>query len=202
MATQNTYITLNEHLLIGEGRNRKCYLHPEDLNLCIKISFKRGQRSAAREINYLKRLHKRGKSFAMIADYGGKIQTSEGTGALFQLIRDGDGSISKNLEYYLALHNNDITVRMIALIENLRKYLIEEYILISDLDLDNILVQKDTFGNFKLIVIDGIGDNNQIPLLEYIKPLGMKRSSKKWDLFKTLVAKDFPDVAKAMKAFQ
>jgi len=201
MATQNTHITLNEHLLIGEGRNRKCYLHPKDLNLCIKVSSKRGLRSAKREINYFKRLHKRGKSFAMIADYMGEIQTSEGSGDLYQLIRDHDGSISKNLEYYLSLQNVSITATMIMLIDNLRKYLIEEYILISDLDLDNILVQKDVFGNFKLLVIDGIGDNNQIPLLEYIKPLGMKRSARKWSFFKTLVAKDFPDVAKEMKEF-
>ncbi len=201
MATQNTHITLNEHLLIGEGRNRKCYLHPKDLNLCIKVSSKRGLRSAKREINYFKRLHKRGKSFAMIADYMGEIQTSEGRGDLYQLIRDHDGSISKNLEYYLSLQNASITATMIMLIDNLRKYLIEEYILISDLDLDNILVQKDVFGNFKLLVIDGIGDNNQIPLLEYIKPLGMKRSARKWSFFKTLVAKDFPDVAKEMKEF-
>jgi hypothetical protein len=50
---------------------------------------------------------------------------------------------------------------MFGLIEDLRIYLKKEYILFSDLDMDNILVKKYDESVFKLVVIDGIGDNNQ-----------------------------------------
>ena len=201
MQNQKNKITLNNDLFIGEGMGRKCYIHPEDKNLCIKIPSKRGKRSAQREINYLKRLHKRGKSFEMISDYKGDVETSLGEGNLYELVRDNDGQISKNLEYYFDLKDKKITSRMLGLIEDLRVYLIKEYILFSDLDMDNILVKKENGNNFKLVVIDGIGDNNQIPLLEYIKPLGINRCERKWDVFKAKIAEKFPDIAKNIKNF-
>jgi len=194
-------VILDRSLFIGEGMGRKCYIHPENKNLCIKIPTKRGKRSAQREIAYFIRLHKRDKSFKMISDYVGDVNTNLGEGNLYQLIRDYDGEISKNLEYYFGLGNESITSKMLDLIEDLRQYLIEEYILISDLDMDNILIKKENKNTYQLIVIDGIGDNNQIPLLEYIKPLGMKRSAKKWDLFKKRIEKKFPSIVEKIKSF-
>jgi hypothetical protein len=194
-------IILNNDLFIGEGMGRKCYIHPEDKNLCVKIPSPRGKRSAEREKSYFKRLHWYGKSFEHIADYMGSIDTNNGSGDLYELVRDYDGNISKNLEYYFSLNDKKITFKMLGLIEDLRVYLIKEYILFSDLDMDNILVKKYDENNFKLVIIDGIGDNNQIPFLEYIKPLGIKRCEKKWDLFKTKIGKKFPDIAKSIKNF-
>ncbi|MBD3808664.1 MAG: hypothetical protein IE880_08130 [Epsilonproteobacteria bacterium] len=180
---------------------RKCYIHPNEKNLCIKIPSKRGQRSSQREIDYFKRLHKRGKSFDMIADFKGEVETNFGKGNLYELVRDYDGSISKNLEYYLSLKDKNITAKIVKLIEELRVYLKDQYILFSDLDMDNILVKKECEDSYKLIVIDGIGDNNQIPLLEYIKQLGIKRCIKKWVIFEERISEKFPDVAKSIKKF-
>lgn len=201
MINQENLLALNNDLFIGEGMGRKCYIYPEDKNLCIKIPSKRGKRSTQREINYLKRLHKRGKSFEMISDYKGDVETNFGSGNLYELVRDYDGNISKNLEYYFDLKDKQITSKMLGLIEDLRVYLIKEYILFSDLDMDNILVKKYDENNFKLVIIDGVGDNNQIPLLEYIKPLGINRCKRKWDVFKAKIAEKFPDIAKSIKNF-
>ncbi|KIM02669.1 MAG: hypothetical protein KN64_14490 [Sulfurovum sp. AS07-7] len=99
------------------------------------------------------------------------------------------------------LRDKNITAKMVKLIEELRVYLKKEYILFSDLDMDNILVKKDSDDGYKLVVIDGIGDNNQIPFLEYIKPLGIKRCDKKWDLFKNRIAEKFPKIVKNIKNF-
>ncbi len=201
MTNQENLLILNNDLFIGEGMGRKCYIHPFEKNLCIKIPSKRGQRSSQREINYLNRLHARDKSFDMIADFRGEVETNFGKGNLYELVRDYDGNISKNLEYYLSLNDKNITSKMVALIENLRVYLKKEYILFSDLDMDNILVKKESASNYKLVVIDGIGDNNQIPFLEYIKPLGVKRCIKKWNLFKEKISEKFQNVTKSIKNF-
>ncbi|MFA5502104.1 MAG: YrbL family protein [Sulfurovaceae bacterium] len=201
MANQKDFLTLSEDLLLGEGMGRKCYIYPGDNDLCIKIPLKRAKRSAQREINYLRRLHKRGKSFDMIADYKGDIVTNIGRGNLYELVRDYDGNISKNLEYYFSLNDKTITSKMTELIENLREYLIKEYILFSDLDMDNILVKKENEFDYKLVVIDGIGDNNQIQFLEYFPIFGIKRCVKKWDKFKRGIAKKFPSLDKSVKDF-
>jgi len=201
MQNKKNIISLNDDLFLGEGMGRKCFINPKNKNLCIKVPSQRGKRSAQREINYFKRLHKRGKSFDMIADYRGDVETNFGRGNLYELVRDFDGQISKNLEYYWSLKNKHINSQMLQLIEDLRVYLKNEYILFSDLDMDNILIKKESDNGYKLIVIDGIGDNNQIPLLEYIKPLGMKRCARKWNLFKERIAKPFPDLRDKIRSF-
>lgn len=201
MSNQKDFLTLSEDLLLGEGMGRKCYIHPKDKRLCIKIPSQRAKRSAQREINYFKRLHKRGKSFEMLADHKGDVATNMGEGNLYELVRDYDGNISKNLEYYFSLNDENITSKILELIENLRLYLIREYILFSDLDMDNILVKKENKDDYKLFVIDGIGDNNQIQFLEYFPLFGIKRCVKKWDKFKRGIAKRFPSLDKSIKDF-
>lgn len=52
---QNQIINLTDDLLYGQGTHKKCFLHPLDNNLCIKIAYnKGGQRDLNRELNYLK----------------------------------------------------------------------------------------------------------------------------------------------------
>lgn len=194
-------LSIDKTLFIGEGRNRKCYIHPNDNDLCIKISSKKGSRSSNRERRYFKRLHFFGKNMSMISDYKGRIKTDLGNGDMFELIRDSDGSISKSLKYYLNLNDDTINKQLISQIEQLRLYLINEYILISDLGSENILLQKDSHNNLTLKVIDGIGDNNQVPFLEFIKPLGLKRSAKKWDILISEITTTSPNVAKKIKPF-
>lgn len=194
-------VSLNDGLLLGEGTKRKCFIHPDDPCLCIKIASVRGRRSARREIRYLNMLRRRGKSLAQIADYKGTIQTSLGIGDLYELVRDCDGQVSKNLGYYLNLGDKDMTARIIGAIEDLRVYLARNLILFSDVRSDNLLVKKGCDGNFVLIVVDGVGDNNQIQIVDYFKPLALRKCIRKWNNFISGVARNFPQVAKKIRPF-
>ena len=195
-------IILNESLLVGKGSNRKCYIHPYNKDLCIKVlhksSFKRG---AKREAGYYKRLQKKGISFDMLTKYLYTVRTNQGEGDVFELIRDYDGSISKDIRYYLNLKNDDINQKIIQLLEKLRQYLKNEYILFSDLSMHNILLKKVSEREFKLILVDGLGDNNQIPFLEFVPVLGNKRSIKKWENFRLRWIKEFSCLEGKIKSF-
>jgi len=199
----NNKITLSEKLFIGKGRVRKCYVHPDDQDLCIKVAtdHKRAKRSIQREIRYFKRLKKRDTSFAMISQYFHPVQTDEGIGEVYELVRDYDGVISKDLRYYLNLGDKKLTGKILNIIEELRIYLLNEYILFSDLDVENILLQKVSPTEQRLVVIDGIGDNNQIPFLEYVPALGIKRSIRKWEMFRTQLIEEFSCTADQIKKF-
>ncbi len=201
MKREKDAIALDDNLFLGEGTSRKCYMHPSDKSLCIKIPTQKGVRSAKREVNYLKRLHRRGVSLQMISDYKGEINTNLGRGYLFELIRDSDAQISKSLEYYLSINDEVIKAQIVKNIEDLREYLLKEYILFSDLDVDNILVKREKNGTLKFVIIDGVGDNNQIPFLEFLKPLGLKRSARKWDGFKANIIQESPDLSEHIKDF-
>lgn len=202
MKSENNKIILDESLFIGEGRSRKCYIHPHEKNLCIKVPNKKAsQRSVKREIGYFKRLKRRGKSFNMISKYFHKIQTNKGEGEIFELVRDYDGCISKDLRYYLNLKDENLNKQILKFVEDLRQYLINEYILFSDLDVENILLKKMSQTEYKLVVIDGIGDNNQIPFLEYVPILGIKRSIRKWEMFRSQLIKEFSYQESDIKKF-
>lgn len=189
---ESDLITLNDSLLIGEGGSRNCYVHPDDENLCIKtIKKKSDQRSVDREVGYFKRMKKREQSFKMIAKYYHSVQTSEGRGEVYELVRDYNGEISKDLKYYLDLKDKNINQKIIKLIEDLRVYLKNENIRFSDLCSHNVLLKKVDENNYEMVVIDGIGDNNQIPLLEYVSFLGIKRSMRKWEKFRLELVNEF-----------
>jgi serine/threonine protein kinase len=198
---KNKIVQLNDDLLLGEGTKRKCFAHPDDPGLCIKISSERGRRSAKREIRYLKLLRRRGKSLAQIADYKGAIQTNIGAGDLYELVRDCDGRVSRSIRHYLSLGDDDITERVVGAIEGLRCYLNRNLILFSDIRPDNLLVRRECNGVLRLIIIDGVGDNNQIQFIEYFRFLGIRKCMRKWDAFILRVAKEYPGVAKQIKPF-
>ncbi len=198
---KNKIVQLNDGLLLGKGTKRKCFAHPNDPGLCIKISSKKGQRSAKREIRYLKLLHRRGKSLAQIADFKGTVQTNLGTGDLYELVRDCDGRVSSNIGHYLRIGDDGITSRILEAIDDLRVYLARDLILFSDIRSDNLLARKECDGGFRLVIIDGVGDNNQIQFVEYFKPLGLRKCTRKWNAFVLGIARDFPEVAKRIKPF-
>jgi hypothetical protein len=137
----------------------------------------------------------------MIAQYFYPIQTTKGAGEVYELVRDYDGSISKDLRYYLNLKDSELTKNILNMIEELRVYLLNEYILFSDLDVENILLQKVSQRKQRLVVIDGIGDNNQIPFLEYVPILGIKRSIRKWEIFRTQLIEEFSCTPDQIKKF-
>ena len=189
---QKDKIVLYDSLFIGEGGSRNCYVHPFDVNLCIKTTKKQShQRSVDREVGYYKRMKKRGNSFSMIAKYYYSVETNQGKGEVYELVRDYNGEISKDLKYYLNLKDESITQQVTKLVEDLRVYLKDENIRFSDLCSHNILLKKINEKEYALVIIDGIGDNNQVPLLEYFPFLGIKRSIKKWEKFRLELIEEF-----------
>lgn len=99
---QNQIINLTDDLLYGQGTHKKCFLHPLDNNLCIKIAYnKGGQRDLNRELNYLKVLKRHHKDYSILPQYYGPVKTNLGIGHVFELIQDYDGTKSQTLEDFI-----------------------------------------------------------------------------------------------------
>jgi len=127
--------------LIGRGRHRECYKHPEDQNLCIKITVKDSPLEIKREKKYYRHLQKRGISWDMIPRYYGDAETNLGLGSVFDLISDHDLTVSKSLEYYLS--SEEQTEKCYESLSEslhlLKKYLLDNNIVTMDLKPYNIL---------------------------------------------------------------
>ncbi|PHO16786.1 hypothetical protein CPU12_13860, partial [Malaciobacter molluscorum LMG 25693] len=81
-------ILLNNIEAIGKGTNRLCFIHPQDENKCIKITYSNDFSESLKEIKYYKFLQKKNISWKFLVKYYGSVETSLGKGEIFDLVRD------------------------------------------------------------------------------------------------------------------
>lgn len=177
-------INLNNTKPIGKGTNRSCFIHPYDMNKCIKITHSNDYSETIKEIKYYKFLQKKETSWQLLAKYYGSVSTSLGKGEVFDLIRDYDGTISKTLSFYLQEDKKTKSlIKPIKLINELKKYTLKENIVVKDLNTKNMLYQKINENEAQLILIDGVVNNDFLPFSKYIPFLTQKKIKRLWKRF-------------------
>lgn len=56
---ESKVVELREELFYGNGRHKKCYIHPENENLCIKVPYNDGGKiDLEREVKFVRLLKK------------------------------------------------------------------------------------------------------------------------------------------------
>lgn len=154
-------IQLSDDLIIGTGRDRICYEHPFIKKQCIKISIS-SHKQSRREMRYFSFLNKKDNDLSHLSTYLGKVNTNQGLGFCFELIRNDNGDISLTLKE--ALEKQVISLKEVQpKLEQLKVYLINNNICIRDISPSNIVCQNTAEG-INLIIIDGIGNSNFNPL--------------------------------------
>ena len=109
------------------------------------------------------------------------VPTNRGIGAVFELVRDCDGEVSKTLDYYLRLNDEKLDAFVIREIENLKNYLWREGIVFRDLNPLNILLQNLGESDYRLMVVDGIGHNDFLPFCNYSLHLSRNKIMRTWN---------------------
>ncbi len=91
-------VHLDKSLLFSEGATRKCYRHPDDDNLCLKIE-KAPDGTNQRDLSAYVRVRDILGSY--IVDYGKSLlETNLGAALCCGLIRDHDGTLSQSFAEY------------------------------------------------------------------------------------------------------
>ena len=184
-------LTLKSSALIGRGLRRECYFHPDDENKCIKVVVAGDHKETRREQSYYRLLEKRNISWGMLARFYGNVDTNLGEGAVFDLIRDYNGEISKTLGYYFSAINE--TGRNDPYLDRalpvLKRYLLKWKIVTMSLKPQNIVYKKTRESKGFLVVIDNIGNSDFIPICNYVDWLAIRKIHRKWQRFEDLLAK-------------
>jgi hypothetical protein len=169
----------DETLFIGSGSRRHCYHHPDDPNLCIKITPEDRQRQQNREARYYRRMARRGASMKHVAKYHGRVNTSRGPGHIYDLVLDPDGSISKSLTDYL---NEEKPSReeLVRLIVDLKDHLLKERIMFYDLNGNNVLCQEKADGSLHFMFIDGLGEIVALAFLNVFRAWFLRTFNRRW----------------------
>jgi hypothetical protein len=184
-------IIIDEAKLLATGSSRLIYIHPDDDKKLIKV-FKPSQTPEKRRKSiWYKRLQSlekfnenkrdliehqraRGKGHKVklyVCNIYGMETTNHGEGLVEDHICDRDGTTSVTLRTYV--HNNGLDF-VKEYIDDLFELFADNHILFRDGNEKNILVQ-DLDTGLRLIVVDGLGENNLIPYATISKKLNARK---------------------------
>lgn len=172
---------LSKKNLFNLGNHRHCYIHPDNQDICIKVDhyeFKKKHKETRRERGYFWRLRfiKPKLNYDYIAKYYGSVSTNFGKGLLCELVRDETtGEISKTL---LDTPKELIKQRyseIVKEIETVKSSLFQNGVLIRDFHPGNIVVKHLSNNKLRMVIIDGIGHTNFIPVVEVFNWLARKK---------------------------
>ena len=168
---------------IGMGKERMCFVHPEDPRLAVKISTGGDSKQSQREIRLYRRLEKRGDADNRhIPGFHGICETSRGKGIVVDLVRDYDGQISRPLSGYLALGYP--IEEFEPFLEELKQFLLQQLIVFdSELEIDDILVQKTSASKFRMVAIDSLGDSAAFDPASIFSFLVRRKIQRRWQDF-------------------
>jgi len=180
-------IDLSNSSPFSEGGNRKCFLHPDHKDKCIKIIkedvfkeklkslpwYKKFRRHSTFNDNFREEKgyqqpalqNKSPEVWKHLAKWYGFEETNLGLGAVTELILD-NGQIAKTLESYLLEHG--ITPELKVAIKNFHTWLREYLVLTKNILPHNIVLKQDK-GELVLVIIDGLGSKALLPFPNYSK---------------------------------
>ena len=151
-------IDLTGAILVGQGNERSCFVHPYDSCLVIKVP-RQAQRSRQQnriDLFYLDGLVRRGVPFNHIPRLHGMVVTSLGEGLVCERIAEPDGSNSPPLA--LAVRRGLLTrERADGLLDELLVELLRYWVVIVDVAGNHVLFQQLANGHRRLVIIDGLG---------------------------------------------
>jgi len=151
-------IDLTQAVVLGEGNERRCVVHPHDDTLVIKVPRRdrTGRQQNVIEHQYLSSLQRRRASFAHVPLYHGRCETSCGEGIICERISDGDGGSSTRVD--VAVQRGVLTrERALAMLDTLLAHLLQHWIVFADVGGGNVVCQQKTDGDLRLVIIDGLG---------------------------------------------
>jgi hypothetical protein len=172
---------------IGKGKERACFVHPDDPRKAIKISMGQVDAQTRREIKFYRKLKKRHKtSIPHFPKFYGLCESNLGQGIVVDLIRNYDGEISRPLSWYLS-EGYPIEYFESCLVELKQSFLDNLIIFNHDLRFGNLLLQKLSTTTAHLVVIDGLGDVVTHDWLNFIPALVRRKIQRRWGRFITRV---------------
>ena len=154
-------LSLSSQQPFAEGTKRRCYVHPDDASLCVKVPAGGADdaKQAAEqrlELGDYAMLQRRGSPglFERIPRFEGTVDTDLGQGIVSQLFRDTDESISRNLGELI--REQGLTPGLVKAVDALKQWLREQRLLSRDTGPHNVVAVRLAKDEWKLVIIEGL----------------------------------------------
>ena len=201
-----TFIELKAHEPFTIGGTRECYLHPTNTNKCIKVlrddRTPEKRRRLVKGIKRFRRLkhwddqYKEQTAYHQIAqrhgnmlwrhipEFFGVVDTDKGLGIVTRVFRNFDGNFPLNLDQQIPLGIDEPL--QFALVE-FKAWLRKELVLTRDLLPHNIIAVRDSVQSCRLVIVDGIGNSEWIPVSSWFRFVARQKIERKLAKFESRI---------------
>lgn len=184
---------------LGKGAEKVVYRHNEYPDRCIKICSKNNARSIIREIEYFKFLEKHQIKASFIPKFYEAFESDKTVGFIQESFIDKQNGGSFDsvslLNDYIISPVSDLSEEL-KMLDELKNEMIHKNIIISDLHGWNIFRVVEN-RRTRLVIIDGYGSPEILPLPQYIRFLGKLKIERQW---KKLYRRLEPIIQKKLQA--
>ena len=194
--TVKKVIDLSGAVLIGEGDHKRTFIDPADPGRCVKILFTTPDVDMERELAYRRSRERRGLTGKLLPAYYGTVETSLGTGYVFERVLDFDGRTSRTFRdlFEEAGRDGSLLPCIEKVMERCKEQLFAELIVTSNVEPTNFMVQRLSETEFTIRIIDNLGTPVWLPLAYYFDALARKRLRKYWNRFLNELQRKYPAV--------
>lgn len=188
-------ITIDKADYVGIGVTRVVYLHPEDPTKILKVYVPeatpekiRAQRwhrrfapvkrfdSNYRDVTEHTKVRARHPELrSNVCEVFGYLETNLGSAIAAERVADIDGTTSLTLSQHI---ERSMPEDIIEPLKSLYAQLAEHHVRLRDSGPGNILVRRKTDG-IELVIVDGLGELNLIPIASIVKSVNRKKLNKK-----------------------
>lgn len=166
---------------IASGRHRLVFQHPDAPDSLVKVMRPELVERNSRDEPWYRRLARTGPYLGYVREFNeylasrhaagglsplarilGLAETDLGPGLVVEKICGADGGMALHLDAWVRHHG--LTDNMQAALDRLLAQLLEHNVIAADLHARNLACEEKPDGQLRLVMIDGFGEKNFIPL--------------------------------------
>ncbi len=188
------------------GGTRLCFVHPDHPDRCVKVlrndRTASVRRRATRGLKKLRPLHhwddqlKEIQAYRHLCrvaaptvwmhvpEYFGTIDTDLGLGIVTRIFRNFDSSYPNNLEQEVPSGLDDA---LESALEEFKRWLRQDLVVTRDLLPHNIIVVKQSNTKSRLVIVDGLGNSEWIPVSTWFRSFAVRKINRKIEKFERRV---------------
>ncbi|MXZ56107.1 MAG: hypothetical protein F4227_08035 [Gammaproteobacteria bacterium] len=198
VAEKHAIVNLSQLTPFAIGGTRLCFVHPDDSNKCIKVlredrtpQTRRQLTKGIKKLRPVKHWDDQQKELTAyrqllarntqvlwhhIPEFFGSVETDLGLGIVTRIFRNFDGKFPKNLEEEVPHGIDDSLKNGIA---DFKAWLRQELVVTRDLLPHNIIVVRDSMQHCRLMIVDGLGNSEWIPVSTWFRFFARRKIERK-----------------------
>lgn len=168
---------------IGRGMDRACYENPQNPNTCFKVSSVEHSRQTLREASYFKYLKKKGVEPSFMPKFYKFWREDDNFIIEQEYIHPGQDESVVDLSSYVRNSTDQELEELQERLNLVKEEMIALNVIVSDMRPMNFFVVKTVKGIKRIVIFDGYGTPEFLPLPNYCRFFGKKKIERQWKKF-------------------